>query len=408
MHRSENIRELQPSATLAVTALCREMRSAGRDVLDLSAGEPDFRTPEFASSAGIAAITQGFTQYTPVPGTPALRKAIAAQITRMTGRRADPAGVVVSTGAKQALFNVCFSLFGPGDEVLVPAPYWTSYPEILTLARAQAVPVPGDPGNALKVDVARLEAAATPATRGLILNSPNNPTGSVYDRTELDAIMLWAAERDLWVISDEIYNRLYYEGERATSVMDLDDSLLQKTVLVDGVSKTFAMTGWRIGFSYSTPELAATFSSLQSQVTSGASSPAQAAAVAAYQDEDRVHEAVRAMIRVFRRRRQHAADALRQALPDADFTMPDGAFYIFFRVDSYYDDSRSGSVAFCSELLEQTGVALVPGAAFGDDRYVRLSFAAPEAEILEAIRRVGEFLHGAGAASGAPAASEDA
>jgi aspartate aminotransferase len=408
MHRSENIRELQPSATLAVTALCREMRSAGRDVLDLSAGEPDFRTPEFVSSAGIAAINQGFTQYTPVPGTPALRKAVAAQITRMTGRKADPAGVVVSTGAKQALFNVCFSLFGPGDDVLVPAPYWTSYPEILTLARAQAVPVPGDPAHALKVDVARLEAAATPATRGLILNSPNNPTGSVYDRTELDAIMLWAAERDLWVISDEIYNRLYYEGERATSVMDLDDSLLQKTVLVDGVSKTFAMTGWRIGFSYSSPELASTFSSLQSQVTSGASSPAQAAAVAAYQDEDRVHEAVKAMVRVFRRRRQHAADALRQALPDADFSMPDGAFYIFFRVDSYYDDTRNGSVAFCNDLLEQTGVALVPGDAFGDDRYVRLSFAAPEAEILEAIRRMGEFLHGAGTAAAAPTASGDA
>jgi aspartate aminotransferase len=394
MQLSDNIRELHPSATLAVTALCRDMRAAGRDVLDLSAGEPDFRTPEFASSAGIAAITQGSTHYTPVPGTPALRQAIAASIARLSGRPASAGGVVVSAGAKQALFNVCFSLFGTGDEVLVPAPYWTSYPEILTIARARAVTVPGDPQNALKVDVARLRAAATPATRGLILNSPNNPTGAVYDRDELDAILLWAAEHGLWVISDEIYNRLCYDAPRATSVLDLDPSLLDRVVLVDGVSKTFAMTGWRIGFSYSSPELAAHFSSLQSQITSCASSPAQAAAVAAYQNEDRVHEAVLAMVRVFRRRRQHAADALQQTLPRAEFSMPAGAFYIFFRVDAYYDDTRTGSIAFCSELLERTGVALVPGAAFGDDRYVRLSFAAPEAEILEAIRRMGEFLHG--------------
>jgi aspartate aminotransferase len=277
--------------------------------------------------------------------------------------------------------------------VLVPAPYWTSYPEILTLARARAVTVPGDPANALKVDVERLNAASTAATRGLILNSPANPTGAVYDRAELDAIMLWAAERELWVVSDEIYNRLYFDGPRATSMFDLDESLLQHVVLVDGVSKTFAMTGWRIGFSCSTPALAAQLASLQSQITSGASSPAQAAALAAYQDEDRVHEAVRAMVRVFRRRRQHAADALRQALPRAEFSLPSGAFFIFVRVDAYYDATRNGSIAFCSDLLERTGVALVPGAAFGDDRYVRLSFAAPEAEILEAIRRMGEFLH---------------
>jgi aspartate aminotransferase len=396
MQLSDNIRELHPSATLAVTALCRDMRAAGRNVLDLSTGEPDFRTPEFASSAGIAAITQGFTHYTPVPGTPALREAIAAYLGKLSGRPADPAGVVVSNGAKQALFNVIFSLFGPGDEVLVPAPYWTSYPEIITLARARPVVVAGDPENALKVDTMRLDAACTPATRGLILNSPNNPTGAIYDRAELDAILLWAADRGLWVVSDEIYNRLCYDAPRATSVLDLDPSLLERVVLVDGVSKTFAMTGWRIGFSYSKPDLAAQLSSLQSQITSGASSPAQAAALAAYQDEDRVHEAVRAMVRVFRRRRDHVTEALKHALPAATFSMPAGAFFIFLRLDAYYDDTRSGSIAFCNDMLERTGVALVPGAAFGDDRYARMSFAAPEAEILEAIRRLGHALDGSG------------
>lgn len=395
MHISDNIRELRPSATLAVSALCRQLRASGRDVLDLSAGEPDFRTPEFASQAGIAAIQQGFTHYTPVPGIPALRDAIAAHLGRVSGRPMDAAGVVVSSGAKQALFNACFALFGPGDDVLIPTPYWTSYPEILTLARARPHFVPGDPANAMKVDVSALDATRTPQTRGLILNSPGNPTGAVYDRQELDAIMLWAADRDIWVISDEIYSRMCYTAERATSVLDLDASLLDRVVVVDGVSKTFAMTGWRIGFSYSNVLLAAHLAAVQSHVTSGASSPAQAAALAVYRDEPRVHEAVRAMIRVFQRRRDHAADAIREQLPKAAFIVPDGAFYLFVRVDDYYDDDRPDSVSFCNDLLTRTGVALVPGIAFGDDRYVRLSFATPEGEMLEGIRRVGELLHGA-------------
>jgi aspartate/methionine/tyrosine aminotransferase len=391
---SENIRNLQPSATLGVSSLCQQMRVEGRSVLDLSVGEPDFRTPEFASQAGSAAIAQGFTQYTPVPGTRELRAAIATYLGRVAGRPIDAAGVVVSAGAKQALFNVCFSLFGPGDEVIVPAPYWTSYPEIIALARARPVYAAGDPGNALKVDPAALAGVVTPATRGLIINSPGNPTGAVYARHELDAILLWAAERGLWVISDEIYNRLCYDGQRATSVLELDPSLLGRVVVVDGVSKSFAMTGWRVGFSWSSAELAGHFAALQGHVTSGASSPAQAAALAAYRDEPRVQESVHAMVRVFQRRRNHAVAALREVLPQAVFDTPGGAFYIFFRVDAYYDDTRPGSVEFCRDLLEHAGVALVPGVAFGDDRFVRLSFAAPEGEILEGIRRIGQRLHG--------------
>jgi aspartate aminotransferase len=256
------------------------------------------------------------------------------------------------------------------------------------------VPVPGDPARALKVDTALLDAAATPATRGLILNSPNNPTGAVYTRAELDAIVQWAAGRGIWIISDEIYSRLCFSAPRAPGVLDLDPELFDRIVLVDGVSKTFAMTGWRIGFSYSAPALATRLADLQSQITSGASSPAQAAAVAAYRDEERVDEAVRAMVRLFLRRRQHTVDALRSTLPECHLDVPDGGFFVFLRVDAHYDDARTGSAAFCSDLLESTGVSLVPGAAFGDDRYVRLSFAAPEAEILEAVRRMGEHLKG--------------
>lgn len=402
MHISDNVRELQPSATLAVTALCRQLRATGKDVLDLSAGEPDFRTPEFAAQAGIAAIEQGFTQYTPVPGVQSLRASIAAHLSRTTGKQTDPAGVVVSNGAKQAIFNVCFTLFGPGDDVLIPVPYWTSYPEIVSLARARPLLVPGRADNALKIDVATLDAAVTDSTRGLILNSPANPTGAVYEQAELDAILLWAAERGIWVLSDEIYSRMCYSAERSPSVLDADASLLERVVLIDGVSKSFAMTGWRIGFSYSSPSLAAQLTSLQSHITSGASSPAQAAALAAYQDEPRVHEALRAMVRVFRRRRDHAASALRELLPNADFPQPDGAFYIFVRVNDYFQPGRSGSIEFCNNLLEHTGVALVPGAAFGDDRFVRMSFAAPEAEILEGIRRTGELLNGVAATALSP------
>lgn len=394
MHISENVRALQPSATLAVAALCRKLKQDGQDILDLSTGEPDFRTPEFASQAGIAAINEGSTHYTPVPGTPELRAAIAGHLSRAFPTPVRPEQVVVSNGAKQALFNACFTLFGPGDDVLVPTPYWTSYPEIVTLARARPVFVPGDSGNSLKVDVAALEAARTPRTRGLLLNSPVNPTGAVYTLEELRAIAQWARQHDIWLISDEIYGRLCFNAERAPGILDLDPDLLQRAVLVDGVSKAFAMTGWRIGFSCSAPDLATRFSSLQSHITSGASSPAQAAAAAAYKDEARVEEAVAAMLRVFRRRREQAAAALHELLPAADFIVPEGAFFIFLRTDHYYRDGRDGSVAFCNELVEKAGVALVPGVAFGDDRYVRMSFASPEAEVLEGIRRIGALLAG--------------
>jgi aspartate aminotransferase len=392
LHTSANLAGLHGSATLAVAALCRQLRAQGRDVLDLSAGEPDFRTPNFAAEAGIAAVEQGFTHYTPVAGLPQLRQAIAACLTAATGRTADPAGVVVSNGAKQALFNACFALFGPGDEVLLPVPYWTSYPEILRLARATPVLVRADEDTGFRITVEQLEAAATSNTRGIILNSPANPTGAVYSHDELDGIVRWAHERELWIISDEIYGRLFYDGERAPSILDLDPALLDRAVLVDGASKAFAMTGWRIGYSYCETALAATLTDLQSHTTSGAATPSQYAALAVFRTEPRVQESVNAMVRLFRRRRDRLTAALAERVPDASFVTPDGAFYLFFRADPWYGVDRADSVAFCSWLLEKTGVALVPGAAFGDDRYVRLSFAAPEAEVLAAVDRIAAAL----------------
>jgi aspartate aminotransferase len=392
MPGSPNVRGIEGSATLAIAALCRELRAQGREVIDLGVGEPDFRTPEFISEAGIASIEQGFTQYTPVPGIAALRRAIADRIKAETGKTAGADGVVVTSGAKQALFNACFVLFGPGDRVLVPTPYWTSYPALVKLARADSVFVRTEPAAGFKVTLRDLDAQYHESVRGLILNSPSNPTGAVYTLEEIDAIARWAHERKVWLISDEIYSRICFTAERAPSLLDVDDALLDRAVIVDGASKAYAMTGWRLGYSYSSPELAREMTSLQSQITSNAASPSQYAALAAYQEDGRARESIRAMVRIFQQRRDKVVAQIATDLPNAVPSVPDGAFYLFLRVDAYYGDELKDSAAFCSWLLDQTGVALVPGSAFGDDRFVRMSLAAPNAALAEAVRRAGQVL----------------
>jgi aspartate aminotransferase len=392
MQGSENVRGIEGSATLAIAALCRELRAQGREVIDLGVGEPDFRTPDFISAAGIASIEQGFTQYTPVPGIPELRKAIATRIHKDTGHPARAEGVVVSSGAKQALFNACFVLFGPGDRVLIPTPYWTTYPALVQLARAERSVVQLTAERGFKLTLKDLDAHHTPDVRGLFINSPSNPAGIVYTRDELDSIVRWARERNVWVISDEIYGRICFSADRAASVLDLDDALLDKVVVVDGASKAFAMTGWRLGYSYSRPDVAKELAALQSQITSNAAAASQYAALTAYQEDIRARESIRAMVRIFQQRRDKVLAQIASDLPQAAPIHPDGAFFIFLRVDAYYDDELRDSQTFCSWLVDQTGVALVPGSAFGDDRYVRLSLAAPNAALAEAIRRVGEVL----------------
>jgi aspartate aminotransferase len=392
MHHSENIHGLESSATLAVAMRCRALRMAGRTIVDLGVGELDFRTPEFASQAGIAAIRQGLTQYTPVGGLPELRASIAGFLSRRSGRPLSQEGVVVTAGAKQALFNSLFSLFGPGDEVLLPVPCWTSYPPLLRLARATPVEVRTDAASSFRVDPAQLERAATNRTRGVILNSPSNPAGTVYSVAELTAIAEWAAARGVWLVADEIYNRISYDAERAPSVLDLPPALLERTVLVDGVSKAFAMTGWRIGFSWSGDEAAARMIALQSHVTSNASAPAQFAALAAFRDEPRVGHAVRAMVDVLRSRRDFVLRTLAERLPHLRGPVPAGAFYAFLRVDHCFQPGRADSTELCNWLLDTAGVALVPGAAFGCDDYVRLSFAAPQEELVTGLDRLATSL----------------
>ncbi len=392
--RSRNLRRLEPSATLAVTQEASRRRAAGEHIIDLSAGEPDFVTPEIISEGGIRAINEGKTHYPPNVGLLELRAAAARHLSMLSGGRAvNPDNIVVSTGAKQALFNVCFSLFGPNDTVLIPSPAWVSYPQMVHLARAQPHLIQGDPEFGLKVSVDDLETAADVNTRGVILCSPNNPTGSVYTSSELRAIAEWAADRKVWLIADEIYRRIHYAPGPAPSVLDLPDDLLGRVIVIYGVSKAYAMTGWRIGFALAPSDVAKALAALQGHVTSGASHPSQCAAAVAFSDA-RVEEEVASMVGEFRNRRDLVVDHFRRHLPGLEFVDPLGAFYFFFRVDSCFGDDITDSVGFCQKLIADQGVALVPGEAFGDDRWIRLSFAASEENIREALERIVLFING--------------
>jgi aspartate aminotransferase len=388
-HFSANVSQLKPSATISLSNRVKELIAAGQDVINLTAGEPDFATPDFIAEAGIAAIRAGHTRYTAAPGIPALRTAIAADLQRLSPRqeRIDPAGVVVSAGAKESLFNLCFALFGPGDRVLIPVPYWTTYPTQVELARAEPVFVHGDESRDFKVDVEHLERAAQGGAAGLILNSPSNPTGAVYTLEELERIVGWAAERGIWVISDEIYRRIYDADALAPGLLDLDPALLRRAIVVDGASKAFAMTGWRIGFSYGPAEVATKVAALQSQTTSHAASPSQYAALAAYSATEEQNEAYREMCRAFARRRRHVVERFRERLPGVDFLEPRGAFYLWVRADGLARAGES-TLQVCERLLNDGGIAVVPGEAFGDDRYVRLSYATSEEELDRAVERL--------------------
>lgn len=396
MRYSANIEQLRPSATIAMSTLAKRLAAEGRDIINLSAGEPDFDTPAFIADAAVQGIREGQTKYTPPPGLTPLRKAIAARLSERAGRALDWQGVVVTAGAKQALFNATFCLFGPGDEVLIAAPYWTSYPTLVDLARATPVCVFGEERDGFKLTPAALDAAATPRTRGLILNTPSNPTGAVYTRDELIALAEWARERSVWILCDEIYRNIYYGDDRAAApgLLDLPAASLGDFVLVDGASKSYAMTGWRVGFSYCEPEVAAKFAALQSQITSNTTTPSQVAAMEAFSNVSAAQASVTQMTAAFRRRRDLVTKRMDELMPGVTYIRPEGAFYLYFRVDHLFDGEVGDSTAWCSRLLEDTGVALVPGGAFGDERWARMSFAASEDALEEALRRMAPLMNG--------------
>ncbi|HEX9633604.1 MAG TPA: pyridoxal phosphate-dependent aminotransferase [Gemmatimonadales bacterium] len=392
MRLSKNIEHLRPSETLTINQMAQHRRAAGEDVVDLSAGEPDFDTPRIAAEAGIRAIQQGKTHYPPNQGLLDLRAAIARHFSLLSGGRPVNADhLVISTGAKQSLFNACFVLFGAGDKVLVPAPYWVSYPQMIRFARAEPVIVAGAPEWSMKVSVEDLERERDTLTRGLLFSSPCNPTGAVYTRAELKAIVEWAHKHEVWVIADEIYRRIHYGPGPAPSVLDLPDELLERVVMVSGVSKTYAMTGWRIGLALAPGPVAKAMAGVQGHMTSGASQPSQWAAVAAFGD-DRIEQDVDRMVEAFRARRDLVEAYFRREMPGVEFVDPVGAFYFFFRVDHLFGAGLGSAADFCERLMNKEGVALVPGDAFGDPRWVRLSYAASEEDLVRALERLARFM----------------
>jgi len=384
---SLNVAYLKPSETVAIAAETKRRRAAGEDIVDLSLGEPDFDTPRVIAEAGIQAIQKGMTHYPPNTGIPELRAAIARNLSLLSGGRPVNADqIVVSSGSKQAIFNTCFVLFGPKDKVLIPAPAWVSYPQIVSLCRAEPVLVPGDPEWGLKVSVKDLEAKCDALVKGLIICSPCNPTGATYSLSEIRAIAEWARNRGIWIIADEIYRRIYYGDGPAPSFLDLPDELLERVVLIYGASKAYAMTGWRIGAALAPMEIAKTIAAFQTHTTTGANHMAMWAAAAAFADE-RVEPEVQKMVAAFRRRRDRVVARFRQDAPGVEFVEPTGAFYFFFRVDGVAAGRKLSGTEFCVRAMA-AGVALVPGAAFGDDGWVRMSYAASDKNLDAALDRL--------------------
>jgi aspartate aminotransferase len=388
---SANVAFLKESATIAVSARARALKAQGRNVIDLGAGEPDFNTPEFIRRAGQRAIDAGATKYTATEGILPLREAIAAQTSaRWGGDRITASDVVVSNGSKQSLFNACFALFGEGDEVLIPTPSWTSYYEMVALSRAKPVSVIGDPNNGLKVTAAFLDAASTPRTRGIMLNSPCNPTGAVYSADELREILALADEHDWWVLSDEIYRRIVYGGP-AASVLDLS-TRRDRLIVVDGVAKAYAMTGWRIGWTVAPRAVSATMGAFQSHTTSNAAAVSQHAALEALTNVDAAEKAIALMVAEFQARRDAVVKEARVA-PGLQFVFPEGAFYLYANVAT----AQGGDgTAFAAALLEKHDIAVVPGAAFFTPDWVRLSYAAPREHVITGVQRLVELYHSFG------------
>ena len=390
---SERCLSISPSVTLAIDAKAKEMSAAGIDVVGFGAGEPDFPTPEYIRQAAKQAIDRGMTRYTPVQGTLALREAIAAKFLRDNGLIYSPAEVIVSGGAKQSLFIALSALLNPGDEVLLPSPCWLSYPEMVRMAGGVPVLVPGDAANNFVVTADMLRPHVTARTKALILNSPSNPNGHVLQANVLRGIAELAVEREFYVISDEIYEKLVYGGCAHISIASLGEAIRAQTVVVNGVSKTYAMTGWRIGYAAGPRPIIQAMTAHQSHSSSNPNSIAQYATQAALAGGEDI---VAAMVAEFDARRL-LMHRLVSAIPGLAANLPDGAFYMMVNLSGILGRRIGGrviddSMAFAAALLAQKSVAVVPGKAFGDDRHVRLSYAVSRAHIEKGIARIAEFI----------------
>jgi aspartate aminotransferase len=388
--------QIEPSATIAAAARAKQLKSEGIHVFDFTLGEPDFPTPAHICEAARAAIAKGQTHYTPSSGIPELRRAIAERYSNQLGVSCQPSQVIVSNGAKHSIHNVLTVLCGPGDEVIIPAPYWVSYSELVKLTGATPNIVATTAESGFKMAPEQLRKALTSRSRLLMLNSPCNPTGSVYSPDELRELAEVVLESDLLVLSDEIYEQLVYGETEAVAFASLHPGLPQRTITVSGVSKSYAMTGWRIGWSISVPEVAKTMDSLQSQETSNPCSVSQYAALAALEGDQ---ACVSVMLAEFSSRRDFVVRRLRE-IPGVSLVEPDGAFYAFFKVSNHFGRRLGGrqvtdSATFCAAALEVAHVAMVPGSAFGSEGYVRMSFACDIADLERGLSRLATLISGA-------------
>ena len=397
MQISKRVKAIAPSMTLAVSAKAKAMKAAGVDVVGFGAGEPDFRTPEHVCEAAVKAIRDGHHGYVvPSSGLAELKRAVADYLKRVCGLSYKPEEVIITCGGKHALYEAFLATLEPGDEAVLPSPYWVSYPEMIRLAGAKDVIVHAGADRGFKITPKQLAAAITPRTKVVVLNSPSNPTGAVYTRGELAALAGVVAGKDLWVFSDEIYNELVYDGIDTCSFGVVREGLMPQTVTFGGASKTWAMTGWRIGWAAGPADLLKAMGNLQDQSTSNPTSISQYAAVAAVSGPT---EPLAKMKAEFDRRRLYMADRL-SAMPGVRCVRPQGAFYCFPDVSGAYGkvlgDKAEGpkSVAFAAKVLEEARVAVVPGGAFGDDDCVRLSFATSMPQIEKGLDRLEKFLKG--------------
>jgi aspartate aminotransferase len=384
---------VQPSATLAAGAKARQMKAEGIPVFDFSLGEPDFPTPPHICKAAYQAMLDGHTHYTPAAGIPELRAAIARLYQRTYGLRITPEQVIVSNGAKHSLHNALAATVGPGDEVVIPTPYWVSYSDLVQMTGASYVLVNTTQESGFKMAPGQLRAALTPRTRLLMLNSPSNPTGTVYTRAELEALVEVVLETSAAVLSDEIYERLVFGDARATCFATLRPGLAERTITISGVSKSYAMTGWRMGWAIGPAHVVKAMANVQSQETSNPSSISQYAALAALEGDQ---ECVEKMRREFEARRDLVCKRL-AALPNVQCPVPGGAFYAFFNVAGHFGRTLAGkrvtdSAGFCQVALESAHVNLVPGSAFGAEGYVRLSFAASREQLNGGLDRLEQLL----------------
>lgn len=390
---SNKAKAISPSPTLAIDAKFKQMKANGEDVVGFGCGEPDFDTPQHIKDAAIEAINNGMTKYTPAAGTLELRKAVAKKFEEENGLLYAPTDIVVSNGAKHSLVNAFMAILNPGDEVIIPAPFWVSYPEMVKIADGMPIIINTTEENDFKATVADFERALSPKTKAIIINSPSNPTGMVYTKEELLALADFAVKHNLYVISDEIYEHLIYEGEHV-SIASFNEKIKELTIVINGVSKTYAMTGWRIGYAAASPEIAKIMANVQSHASSNPNSIAQAATIAALQGGD---EEIKMMKEHFKNRRDYMVDTI-NSIEGVSCKKPQGAFYIMMNISklkgkTFYGKLINTSDDFAQVFLEVAKVAVVPGSGFGADDFVRWSYATSMENITEGLSRLKKFLN---------------